>query len=63
VIFDPDDPGEEDISLAATVVRIQGGGHGPTGFGLQFKELGIFETANLDRLLQRLSGAPPPPKT
>lgn len=62
VIFDPDNPGAEDVSLAATVVRIEGGAPGGrTGFGLQFKQLGIFESAGLDQLLQRLSGPPPPP--
>lgn len=58
VVFDADNPGREDLSLAARIVRVDGlsSSRRSLGFGLQFTELGTFEAGALESLLDRLKG-------
>jgi len=52
IIFNPDDPGQDDVTLTALVVRRETGGPTQTaGFGLQFTK--ICEGGHsLDRLIE-----------
>lgn len=58
VVFDADNPGREDLSLAAQIVRVEdeSGPRRALGFGLQFTELGTFEAGALESLIDRLKG-------
>jgi hypothetical protein len=57
VVFDAEHPGEQDLSLEAKVVRVEDQrSNSRLGFGLQFTELGTFESGALEELLERLKG-------
>ena len=58
VVFDAHDPGTQDVSLEAKVVRIeQDLARSRPGFGLQFQQLDNFEVGALENLLTRLGTA------
>jgi hypothetical protein len=54
VIFVAEDPGVEDVSLQARIVRVepQARGQIPSGFGLQFVGLDADQTQKLERLIE-----------
>lgn len=58
VVFDADNPGQEDLALQAQVVRVESGeasAYQP-GFGLKFGQLSGFDVGVLDGFLERLRG-------
>jgi hypothetical protein len=50
VIFNPDDPGQNDVTLTAMVVRRERGREAMAGFGLQFLNIGKV-ASTLERML------------